>query len=301
MSGPFGSVILEVAIGLVLVYLLASLAVTVANELIAQLLGLRARKLQQGLRRLLDGTTSGDGNSLAAKMLAHPLIAGFSSTTGQYKPSYIPSRQFSLALLDLVAPGLDPTAPDYWTQLRQAVNSIQNEHVKVALRSLLDNSQQDVAAVRAAIEQWFDDAMDRVSGWYKRDVQKIVLVLGFVLAVLLNLDTLALAHALWTQPATRASVVAAAQQVMDDVPETFPTEPNRRVELLRAAVAETQDVGLPIGWQRPPEPLEWPATVAGLALTTLALSLGAPFWFDVLQQIVRLRGSGPPPEPETEP
>src|SRR5688572_9085975 len=60
---------------------------------------------------------------------------------------------------------------------------------------LLDNSQQDVAAVRAAIEQWFDDAMDRVSGWYKRHVQKIVLGLGFALAVLLNLDTLALAHA----------------------------------------------------------------------------------------------------------
>jgi hypothetical protein len=83
MSGPFGSVILEVAIGLVLVYLLASLAVTVANELIAQLLGLRARKLEQGLRRLLDGTTTGDENSLAAKLLAHPLIQGFSSTTGQ--------------------------------------------------------------------------------------------------------------------------------------------------------------------------------------------------------------------------
>jgi hypothetical protein len=155
--------------------------------------------------------------------------------------------------------------------------------------------------VRAAIEQWFDDAMDRVSGWYKRDVQKIVLALGFTMAVLLNMDSLALAHAFWTQPAMRASVVAAAQQVMDDVPETFPTEPNRRVELLRTALEETQNVGLPIGWRRLPEPWEWPAIVAGLVLTTLALSLGAPFWFDVLQRIVRLRGSGPPPEPEKEP
>ncbi|MGH7126913.1 MAG: hypothetical protein ACREFI_21230, partial [Stellaceae bacterium] len=39
----------------------------------------------------------------------------------------------------------------------------------------------------------------------------------------------------------------------------------------------------------------WIKKVLGLAVTAFALSLGAPFWFDMLSSFVRLRGSGDRP------
>ena len=58
---------------------------------------------------------------------------------------------------------------------------------------------------------------------------------------------------------------------------------------------------LPIGWQNFPEEgtsisfATVLAKVVGLILTSLAVSLGAPFWFDLLSKFMNVRGTGQSP------
>src|SRR6266446_1200928 len=104
----FNSQILDVAIGMIFIYLLLSLMCSAANEVIESLLKKRAKHLEQGLRELLQD------KALVAKVYNHSLVNGLFS--GKYKsqsrnlPSYIPSENFALALMDLVLPGQAATA-----------------------------------------------------------------------------------------------------------------------------------------------------------------------------------------------
>ena len=49
------------------------------------------------------------------------------------------------------------------------------------LVNLLEAADGDRDRLRKSLEDWYDDTMDRVSGWYKRYIQRIVLVLSVVL------------------------------------------------------------------------------------------------------------------------
>src|ERR671914_748717 len=112
----FGSSILEVAIGLVFVYLLLSLVCTTANELIAALTTWRAINLEQGIRNLLNDPS---GNALAKVFYEHPLIKGLYRDEKR-KPSYIPSRTFALTLMDIALPA-DHPRPKTMGEIRQAL------------------------------------------------------------------------------------------------------------------------------------------------------------------------------------
>lgn len=70
----------------------------------------------------------------------------------------------------------------------------------------------------------------------------------------------------------------------------------QRTEDARKAVRQAelalQSAGLPMGWKQWPSPIEWPAKVVGLLVSIFAVSLGAPFWFDMLQRVMRVRQAG---------
>ena len=95
-----GSAVLEVAIGLVFVYVLLSLLSSAIQEVIAQFLALRGRVLTVGVRRLITDP------SVLKSFYEHPVIKSLAKDRGAKpsRPSYIPSRAFAVALLDTVAP-----------------------------------------------------------------------------------------------------------------------------------------------------------------------------------------------------
>jgi len=193
-----------------------------------------------------------------------------------------------------------------------------------------------LAAARKNIEDWFNDAMDRAGGWYKRHTQVWLAVVGFALALLLNVDTLTIANALWQDPTLRQSVVEQAQNyqltsAIDRSPLTTPDEAAQSIRDLNAKLAK--DLRLPIGWHTEIYVLQpgefctiipnnkshniWgiprgngcvqiqdalPNTTNGLFLkflgliiTAVAVTQGAPFWFDTLQKLVNIRLSGKKP------
>ena len=140
-----------------------------------------------------------------------------------------------------------------------------------------------VVDVRAELERWFNDAMDRLSGVYKRKLVTINLVLATCVVIVIGVDTIAIATVLWQEQGMRATLAASATQTTSPV-------------TAEDAINTLSQFNLPLGWGTLPNNwLEWVLKIVGLVISVLAVSLGAPFWFDVLNRVGSLRAAGPVP------
>jgi hypothetical protein len=321
----FGSAILDVAAGIVLIYVVLSMLCSALKEGIEGWLKTRAAYLDRGIREILSDI---NGNDLTAALYKHPLInslffGDYSKTQvaekphffsrGHGLPSYIPSRNFALALLDVVARGpsdinIPPASPSplpSLQDLRTRVSHMANPCVRDALTVAIDTAGNDFAVAVRNVEAWYDSVMDRVSGKYKRASQSILLILGFAVAAGFNINTLAIADYLYANPPQRAAIFAQAEATAKEGAEGLAT-----IDKLNDTVAAMK---LPIGWSacaRPancsdasPETL-WEGYLApllGWMLTAFAISLGAPFWFDVLNKVMMLRSTLKPREANAAP
>jgi hypothetical protein len=271
----------EVAIGLVFVYLIFSLFCSAIQEWIARLFALRASGLRNGLTELLHDKTLGAAFSTA--LHDHPLIDALKpprrptlrrSDAVDY-PSYIAPQTFALAVMDLMARG---------QQLPASLQAL--------LRGLVPAT--DAELIRRRLEQWFDDSMGRLSGWYKRRTQAVLYLIGLVATLALNIDTVRITRQLTKEPATRAALAAEAAAI--DRPGTTVDSVAAKLDRHLAALdASGVALGWPDGFLRYHDGAAVAAGVLGLAMTTLALSLGAPFWFDALNKLGSLRQTGTPP------
>jgi hypothetical protein len=239
----FNTSILDVAIGMIFIYLLLSLLCSALNELIEVLLKKRAMDLERGIRELLQPNSKAGTSTIVKDIYDHPLINGLFEGTyensritsgarylvGTKLPSYIPARNFALALMDVVLPGVSgggksgaagATAPGstdgatgatQLATLRAELNKFNdNPKLQKALTTLIDAAGNDIARARLNIEEWFNSSMDRVSGWYKRRAHVIVLVLGLLIAFWFNADSVLIVRRLASDKSLRESVVAAA-------------------------------------------------------------------------------------------
>jgi hypothetical protein len=298
----FGSEMLDIAIGMILIYLLLSLICSAINELIERSLKNRATDLEQGIRELLDDK---DGTGLVTDLYQHGMINGLFK--GDYKPdaadksnlpSYIPSRNFALAILGIVAP--DSPGGSF----RDSVGKIKNAKVKNALTAMLRVTGEDADKLRDSIESWFNSTMDRVSGWYKRRSQLIVFCLGFAAAAIINVNSVSIANDLWIHKAERDAIVSAASGYLGA--HTSKDSQSGQDSALKANVEGIESYGLPIGWnvKLPSENDQWLLFIArclfGWFITACAVSLGAPFWFDMLNKFIVVRSTIKPHEKSQE-
>jgi hypothetical protein len=215
-------------------------------------------------------------------------------------PSYISSSNFASALLGSLDTGKPiPVFADVVT----AVTAMSPSNLRSALLSALTAAQGDLDSFRKNVANWFDDSMERLSGAYKRHLKLISILVGIVVAVVFNADSFRVASTLWTDPVLRAQVVATAAETVGKGADSKGDQPKLAdvVEGLRP---------LPIGWScgknespciwsKPPTNLTlilgWLTLILGWLLTAAALSLGAPFWFDVLSKFINIRGAGDKP------
>lgn len=165
--------------------------------------------------------------------------------------------------------------------------------------AIMDDEKEQLKRVQKNAEKWFDDAMDRVSGWYKRNTQVVILLCALVVTVLANVDTLKIVNELWYEydETARNAIVSAASGFIREREDLEALE--SPVERLTQLQEELQKPPLPIGWSREEQDRfknEWPTMIVGWVLTVIAVSLGAPFWFELLNKIVSLRlaGNRPP-------
>jgi hypothetical protein len=282
---------LDVAIGLIFVYIVLSLVCSALNETVSSIFSWRAKFLREGIANLMDPADHSTGKQLVETLYSHPLINSLirpvSRRGRQRYPSYIPSRSFVTAVLDFDAKGAVRTVDE-------AVAAIPSAPLRDSLQVLLNSAEKDVDRFRHSAEQWFDDAMERVSGWYRRRIQLMMWALAAALVLSLNADTIRIAEHLWSDKTVRAAVVARANAVKSTEPVNLPD--------VGKQVGEIKQLEVPIGWSvetRPHGAGEWIVRlllkILGLLLTAAALTLGAPFWFDALSKVARLRSAGAPP------
>jgi len=280
----FGSTILDVAIAIVFIYLLVSLVISAINEFIASLLKSRAKNLSKSIQALLQDPSQA---GWVARLYQHPLIQSLSPPNS--KPSYIPSRTFALALLDLIAPASADgarTLADLKTGMANLPQPLQR-----TLTNLLDEAQHDVERLKTQIEIWFNNGMDRASGWYKRKTQWIQFFLGLSLVILLNIDSVHIGRTLFAvNSPLRASLVESAK--------SFVAQPGGTNRPMKDVVEAISTASLPIGWSELPRRDQWLTMILGWLITAFAVSLGAPFWFDLLNKFINVRASGKAPEEE---
>jgi len=294
----FGSTILEVAIGLAFVYLLLSLICSAINEALAGLFAWRSKTLEQGISTMLGH------EGLVKDLYAHPLID--SQYRAKRKPSYISAHTFALTLIDVLHTRAQESStavtgvseahlvPDAAARLAPAIRALPAESaLRRTLLVLMEESGTDIHGIKRSIEHWYNDTMQRVSGWYKRKVQISLILISLGVSLSIGVDTVSLATAFWRDPTLRASVVAAAQQTTKN---SQATTNDRSVTQIPTLQRELAQLTLPAGWgTRPSNTEQWASKILGILLTTIALSLGAPFWFGFLNKLVNLRASGPKP------
>jgi hypothetical protein len=297
-----GNAALDVLIGLFFLYFLLSIVCSSINEGISAVFKLRGANLERGIRVLLADPAK------AKEFYAHWRMRSLIKPPGlifksERKPSYIPSRVFALTLLDTFAPPVGGAPDDLIGRATAALGPHakegSNETVRGLLQDALTDARGNVDRFRASLEQSFDDVMDRASGWYKRKVQLILLGVALALVVGINADSYALGQKLWKDGALRSAVVAEASKAVTAGNASCVKSATGQGATGEAAtcVNEVKVLGLPLGWSHENSPhnvLDGLGKAIGLLVTAFALTLGAPFWFDLLGKVAHLRGSGPP-------
>jgi len=398
----FNSPLLDIAIGLVFVFLLYSLLVTSINEAIATSFGLRASMLKKAIVVGMLSDTSKDSRWLSLakgisdfflnlvhwekkslnnvqkigdRFFDHPLIKNYGSSRLYPLPSYIPTNNFSTVLMDVLKQEFDSkineiaqyklTLPSVSGSLEEITGNLKNAADGAKIKDLLDfyssqysnaaattfaidretlqilqmhlrNSVYDLEQFVRKIENWYDDSMNRVSGWYKRQTQLILFILGFFVAILFNVDTIEIAGKLSTDKNARDKLVELASQAVEkykddprvkkivtangteiidnsganfknnnEVFKEYQAKVDSVKTLLQGDISKTNEI-LASGWSNYGGKKSYtgrisyiltstftsPKKILGFMILAFAVSLGSPFWFDLLNKLVKLRGSG---------
>lgn len=266
----FNTTTVEVAIGLVFCYASVALIVSSINEAIASLFNLRSNTLLEGVKSMLNDPNF-DG--LALNVYNHSLVSHLGQGNAQSeqdldnKPSYIDPKHFAVALIDCIQTKTGDVA-----QLGKDIDAIPDPQLKQLLQGIYARAS-GIEGVYTELAAWFDAGMNRLSGNYKRKSQLYCFMIALAIAALFNIDTFHLFSTLWLHPAIAVGISAA----------DHPT-----------AISWDTLMALPIGW--PDGALSISGTqVAGWLVTASATLFGAPFWFDLLQKLVNLRGTGNKP------
>jgi len=165
------SAVLDMAIGMIFIYLLMSLLCSAVQELLSSTFKLRAKNLQQGIDALLN-----DPNAafFAHEFHLHPLIDKL-APSGR-SPSYIPASHFSAVVMDILDKNCNE---DPFKNITAAVAGLPDGQMKQSLRIMAARCKGESDAFVNELEQWFDHSMDRASGWYKRKSQMIMVPIGW--------------------------------------------------------------------------------------------------------------------------
>ncbi|HVJ55453.1 MAG TPA: hypothetical protein VM689_23540 [Aliidongia sp.] len=282
--------VVNLFIGLCLTFALFGLLVSAVVEGLASLMDWRSKTMLKGLKDILNDQHL---QGLARDILAHGAVNPRSpgprvdiAAAGRAKrpivPSYIPSMQFAGALIDVLQ---NPSSrPGSEIDLASAIASMPDAQLRGWLQGVYMRTAGDLNGFRAEVADWFDNAMDRVSGGYKRHTQAVSVIVAFILATIMNVDIFYLGNALWAHSAI------------------ISVSPEQVAKLTTPQDAYAMLTSFPVGWaEKDLAVISILHHIPGWIAVAVAALFGAPFWFDLLQRFVQLRGTGMAPSDKPKP
>lgn len=306
------STILEVIIGLVFLYLIFSLLATFVNEIISTFFKLRANHLKKSIKHMLDSDTEG-GKKLFEKFNDHPLIQSFVKKKGKGFPSYIEPKKFAKIIIEIYEKSKDEDTQD---DIKSIIENLPKSNYLKHLLEKYNKGIQKIEDLEKSIEDWFNSVMERTSGWYNRNMKKLTLLTALIIAIGFNFDTIHVYQRLSKDSDARTQLVTQAENSIDKYAryvekDTSNNESNadlveemdslkKEINYIIGEEISSVEQMAGLGWEKGEckETLKniWSSTflikLIGWILTAMAISLGAPFWFDLLNKVMKLRGTG---------
>lgn len=316
--------ILDLAIGLIVFFTLFSVVCSAITESVISWLKLRPKHLRAGIEAILDEDLTKkffENRRIESLVVRKPKVSRGTSSEAKrsFAPSYLEPETFSSVLISILAPqtSADPTAAleEICSEIREAkwVDSLpqdpkpccarrkSNEIAEVvggyAQSKGLSGSASGVERAKEAIEFWFNESQNRRAGQFKREASWITLLTAAALVLAINADTLVIADHFAHSEQARVEAVDTAEALSgEDTVKEREEQPSAE-----EVVYDLDALSLPLGWNHSAQLIhdECGKTIGavlmksvGLLLTIALVSLGAPFWFQVLRKIVDLRSSG---------
>ena len=290
------TVIIQVALGMIFVWVILAVITSQIQEWIASILSWRASLLEATIQQIL-------GNpALKDKLYSHPLIQGLYTNNGKRKPAGIPEDKFALILFEeVINSGVTiADAKNTFDNLKKSVKALKDKgeesemkNFALSLDTLLigieekaDDATHAITEARKRVEGWFNNSMDRLGGAFRRRMQIIAIVVGVTIAAALNVDTGAILTTLWRDPVLRQAVVTQANQLQEAEIQAGETP---SAEDIAKNVEKLNVLSLPIGWSPKNIPTTangWVAKIIGILLSGMAAAQGAPYWFDLMRKLL---------------
>jgi hypothetical protein len=287
---------LDTLIGFVTVLLVLSLAVTMLTQIVANLLRLRSRHLRDGVLdvfRQLGWGFVGDG----AEILARKVVCSKDAITREdLIETLMVLAQKNPELKEKITsltPGFDPQALLAHVRRTALELSVERPDLAAAVVRSAAFARSPLAGLASEVFGVFDSTMDRVSAKFTAQSRKLVAIIGIAVALALPLDTFDLLKRLARSDSAREQAVALAQTFAENRSNIDPTPADPTPRDVRLAVAKLQAAEVIVV---PSSRAEWLArwqqvNWAGVAVSALLLTLGGPFWFTVLKDLLRLRSA----------
>ncbi|MDJ0797247.1 MAG: hypothetical protein QNJ51_10505 [Calothrix sp. MO_167.B12] len=308
--------VLNIVIGLMLTYLVCSVVSSQVQELIATVLEWRAKHLKDGITYLFGESSSND--PLISKFYNNPLIQGLNHKSNNQSssegPSYISASAFSTAFMDIIktGKGMHKTLDDLMNDVEN--NQELTDSLKKSLsflshkaKSQAGDASKELSQMNTEVENWFNSSMERLSGVYRRNSKGVTLIIALVITIVGNVDTIYLVNNLSKERALQTTIDRVANQVVSSNScLQIDQDDTKKAECLYGIISDLNQTftnlsSLPFGWdlshpfQKQLSPFNLSNAmkiIVGWLITVLAISLGAPFWFDLLSTVINMRNTG---------
>lgn len=291
------SQVLEVALGLALIYYLMGLVVSWVSKMVMETFETKGRTLEGYLKRIV-------GNKSLGQLISMPQIRSLAPVRYQdwlgifsrhfklveKKVEKIPVENLVDAFFDLTQLDLAESGEE----LLATINKLPPSEGKTELMRLINSGVTRSVELRAKMGLWFDGLMSQSSAMFTNLARRYVLIFSLCLTLVLGVDSIDLFKQLWSSPDLRAIAAVKAQAYINQNGYAADTDP---------LLTDLEDLTIRIGWSSilknapPRDSLAdfakfWLLKTLGLLITTVAVSQGAPFWYDILRKVTEARSPG---------
>ena len=345
---------LETGIALCLIIFSFSIIAYVAQEMIAINLKFRGKMLKASISQILCGSNA--GAKLDQLVFDHPQIKLLNKNLSSF-PAYIPASNFAMAVMDLASQYAPQESGDLLEDFKRGILQLKATNPsEYQLFKTWANNSTNGKELKENIEKWYNDYMDRVTGWYKNNYNWITRLIAITLAISFNIDMVRISKTVYSDTVLRSSLVQTAEKLVeqsDSVTAFFKEDIDQRVTSIRAkydsvlskmdsaniAVRDSVKAEMNlkvykeveafnarkiqmarnvfgnidnktlIGWQGYVLKIDELFTgkihfwdyifmLLGIAIGAGFISMGAPFWFDLMVKLVNVRRAGIKPKTE---
>jgi len=339
----FNSGIIDLALTLAFTYFILALIASTVVEIINNITNERGKLLHKALKEFYfdknKKTVDADWNKfLKNNILNSPFIESLTTkklfTKNSRYPSYIPAKNFSQAVLSFILNDSDVSGNKTDIDLKTLLTENKNIPVKFRETLLTLNKQADgnINKFIENLEGFYNNAVDRMTGEFKRYTQFCMFFLGLGIAISLNADTIHISKSLWKNKEQLKLTSDAIENKLSGIKITdgkyvigslisdtdngkvtdiiLDKKNSDKIDSLLSDISNQKSLlnsltDIPLGWENTDNPftdkngifsISFLTKLAGWLITTLAIYLGAPFWFELVNKIVNIRGTGKRPE-----